>query len=407
MGSTLFHPKSWLALGIPLLLAMTRASGTVSAADDPVSFAQPSTLSPQPIDQNLLTSAAPFQTPKEPEVSVKHFAEASFDALWSSHIGLTESMVAYRQNRPTSDFKASLSVNTLGVDYEPARTDIITDPTRLREEQIAFLTSFRKTWSPPLTWLGSAGLYEGYSDYRSLWLNEYYRQVFSGVAGYRKAHPWGFNLSAGLRWEYLPASGFLELDGFVYRDNIAPEYVKEVIRPLQRGRETLHTTGLRLSLENVLTRRLRSLQEIQIAGTTDRELRYSYQGSLNWAAAEHWVLRSEIAASREDPQFNSVSLGATFEHDWEQRWFFSLMGRYYRDDGQIENPQIITSATPALETFQIGIGLRWQGATASFKVVAGPYYSRYGALERATLPFGKLYRDRDWVFAQAALAYAF
>jgi hypothetical protein len=338
---------------------------------------------------------------------VKHLSEASFDALLSSRIGLMEAAASYRQTRPTSDFKVSLSASTLAVDYEPARTDIITRPTRLQERQTAFQSSFKKAWNPAWTWLASAGIYEGFSDYRSLWLNEYYRQVFSGVAGYHKAHPWGFNLSAGLRYEYWPAAGFFQAEGLAYRDNIAPEYEKDLFHPLQRGRETLDTAGVRLSFENILTRRLRSLQEIQIAQTTDRESRYSLQSSLNWAIAEHWVLRSVAGASMEDPKFHSLSLGSTLERDWDQKWFASLFGRFYRDSGQIENSQIITSATPALETFQIGAGVRWQGTKASFKLVAGPYFSRYGSLERATLPFGKLYRDRDWFFAQVAIAYEF
>jgi hypothetical protein len=85
----------------------------------------------------------------------------------------------------------------------------------------------------------------------------------------------------------------------------------------------------------------------------------------------------------------------------------SLFGKYYKDNGETNNPQLFNVAPPALETFQVGAGLRWQGARWSFKLVAGPYFSRYATVKADIKPFEKLYRGRDWILAQAALAYSF
>ena len=74
------------------------------------------------------------------------------------------------------------------------------------------------------TLLGSGGLYDGFADYRSRWLDEYYRQQFSTIPGYQKADPKGFNVSAGLRWEYAPTTAFLQVEGGYLWDQIAPGY---------------------------------------------------------------------------------------------------------------------------------------------------------------------------------------
>jgi hypothetical protein len=344
---------------------------------------------------------------------VSQVMEANLDLLKASGVTLTESGVGYRQTRSETEFSFTASYDTMDLDYEPADVDIISVPANLGEHRLGIQSSVRRRLVSSLTLLGSIGGYEGYSDYRSAWLNEYYRQYYSEVPGYRKAHPWGYNVSAGLRWEYRPTTSFLQVDAVYSRDNVSPGYEMVLLEApafgsaLHHTTRTLHTTGLRLSFENILTPRLRMLNELQIADTTDRSARYSYQGSLNWAVAERWVLRSVASLSLESPDFHSFSAGATVERDWNQRWFVSLFGRYYKDNGEVENPQLINAASPALETVQAGIGLRWQGARVSWKVIAGPYLTRYALVTFGTEPFARLYRNRDWVSAQTAFAYTF
>ncbi len=339
--------------------------------------------------------------------------EANSEALWASGVTLTESSLGYRQTQRKSQLTLNVSYSTIDLAYQPADFDIISRPAGLSTHRIAAQIGLKQKLTSSLVAIGTGGFYDGYANYRTLWLDEYYRQYYSDVAGYNKSHPAGYNFSTGIRWEYQPASGFLQVDAIYSRDNVPSGY-EIVVRPppqigteLVRSADRLETAGARLSLENVLTRRVRILNEFQMADTTDRDPRFSYQGSLNWAVAERWVLRSVLGLSKEDPNFHSFSFASTLEYDWEQKWFVSLFGRYYKDNGEIDNPQLFNIAAPALETFQVGAGLRWQGDRWSFKLVAGPYFTRYASVEADVKPFEKLYRGRAWGLAQASLAFSF
>jgi hypothetical protein len=342
-----------------------------------------------------------------------HAFEAGSEALWTSGIALTDSSFAYRQTRPRSELTLSLAYSSIDLEYQPADFDLISQSAELAEHRVPIQGGLKQKVAPTLSLLAGAGVYDGYSNYRTLWLNEYYRQYFSGVPGYKSLDPDGYNLSGGLRWEYQPAASFLQIEGFYSRDDVPSAYEVLILPAPQIGTELfrttdrLHTAGVRLSLENVLTRRIRALNEIQIADTTDRDPRLSYQGSVNWALAERWVIRSVVGLSKEEPRFHSFTVASTLEYDWDQRWFVSVFGRYYKDNGEIDNPLLLSVAAPALETVQAGVGLRWQGERWSFRIVAGPYFTRYATVESDVKPFEKLYRSRDWASAQAALSFAF
>src|SRR5205814_5614464 len=130
---------------------------------------------------------------------------------------------------------------------------------------------------------------------RRVWLNNYYRQQFANprfppTPGYQEADPKGWNASGGLRWEYLPATGFLEAKGSFAVDDVAPGFVRDpATGTALRGRGTLYTPSFTLSSENVLSRRLRALNEVRLSHTTTREWRVSWQGSLRCAVGERWV----------------------------------------------------------------------------------------------------------------------
>ena len=123
--------------------------------------------------------------------------------------------------------------------------------------------------------------------------------------GYIEAKPWGVNVGVGLRWEYAPTTGFLQVDYAWQKDEIAPGYEKKPFEPLAKGRDELDTHTASVTLENILTPSLRSQVVGLVTDTTGRELRYGGQASLNWALAESWVLRSTVGYSEEAPRFEA------------------------------------------------------------------------------------------------------
>jgi hypothetical protein len=264
--------------------------------------------------------------------------------------------------------------------------------------------------------LGSGGIYDGYPDYRRVWIANRYRQkyanpAFPTIQGYKKPDPKGWNVSTGARGEYLPASGFAELKlGYAY-ERTAPGYAdgSDALGNyrLLRGREQLDTESLGFSSENVLTTRLRALNEFTFIHTTARQLRFTYQGSLNLALGERWVVRGYGGVSTEAPRFDAYFFGATVEYELTSSLLLSVTGRYYKDTGEIENSLLTSSAGPPLESWEAGVGLRYSWRNSSLKVYVAPFWTNYDPVQVGTADFIHLYADRNWVLAQIAWSLQF
>jgi thiol-disulfide isomerase/thioredoxin len=336
-----------------------------------------------------------------------HTLSLDFATMWASDILLADELVEYRQTGPASDVALTVSHGHTGLRYVPE--SLIEQAQDVEDDRFGCQLRGRLRASDQVAVSLRGGAYSGYMDYRSLWLNEHFRQLFSARQGYEVANPWGCNVSSGIRWEYLPAAGFVQGDLEYQHDVISPGYEVSMASfppKLDRFRDSYDTLSGKLSLENVLTRRVRSLQELQITSTTSRELRFALQSSLNLAFAEEWVARLAISGTTESPHFQAASAGITLERDWDESWWLSLTARYYRDNGEVENALLIqNTSAPSLETFQAGLGLRWKGQRTSVKLFAGPYFVRYEQSAAALSTFPHLYANRDWFAVQFAFAH--
>ena len=214
------------------------------------------------------------------------------------------------------------------------------EPANVTEVRHTLQESVRHTLTPALTMNGSSAATMAYRDYRSLWLNEFYRQEYP--AGYKEAKPRGANIGAGLRWEYAPTTAFAA-DYAWQTDTIASGYEKKPFLLLARGRSELDTHTVSVTLENIMTPTLRSQVIGLVTDTTGREMRYGGQASLNWALAENWVLRSTVGYAEEAPRFEAWFVEETLETDIDGRWFFGLTGRWYEDTGEIDDSLLLSS----------------------------------------------------------------
>jgi thiol-disulfide isomerase/thioredoxin len=346
---------------------------------------------------------------KAPGPPLTHKAEAGVEALISEDIQTTSTTASYGQNKGDTEWKLSLSYNSIDEDYEPFRAfDFLGFPEHTHEDYFGGQASVRQKLGDSFTLLATGAGYDGFTDFRSVWLSTYYQQQFGFLPGYDPPEPRGFSASAGFRWEYQPTTGFVEA-GFLYsNDEIAPGYEMDPITgDLIRGRERLHTYAPGLKFENVLTTRIRVLHELQLTITSGREPRYAYRGSINVALAERWVWRTAGGYTHEDPTLRAWFAGSTLEYEITPRWLVSLSGRFYRDTGEIENSLLISSAAPGLETWRSGAGLRYLSERWSFNVWLAPVFAEYQPVEIGTRPFTHLYRDRTWLLAQVSWAIEF
>ena len=341
-----------------------------------------------------------------------HKGDAAFEAMLASDVQLLSTTLSYgRKNGPT-EWKLSYTHNTFGVDYEPfAQFDFLGSSERLDEDYNGGQVALRQKINDSLTLSAAGGYYAGFTDYRSLWIANYYKQQFASFYSdqYTKPDPQGFNASTGLRWEYLPATAFAEA-GFLYaNDEIAPGYDRDPNNSanLIRGRNILHTYSPTLKFENVLPPRIRTLNEFQLTITSGRQPRYSYRGSANVALGERWTWRARGGYTHEDPTLRAWFAGPTLEYEITPQWLVNIFGLYYHDTGEIENSLLISTAAPGLETYQGGAGLRYIGKWSSFSLSVSPVRANYESVNIGTRPFTNLYKDRTWIAVQAAWALEF
>ena len=343
--------------------------------------------------------------------------EADSEIGWSSDILLWESGASFEQEFQRLRWKVDLSYTVYEEDYQPFRPldRVFGFAEHLHEDRFAGQATLRPKLADAFTLILTGGAYEGFQDYRRLWINNYYRQQYSPpnlppIPGYVEADPKGWNAAGGFRWEYLPVRGFLEARAGYNLDVVAPGYVLDTSRPvdpLVRGEDRLKTPSLKLSFENVLGARWRLLNDVQLSDTTERELRISWQSSLNFAPAERWVLRSYAGYTTENPKFEAYWLGTTLEFELARSCTLLAGLHYYHDTGEVLDPGVLTSAAPGLKSYSAGAGARFSWSRVTLKLYAGPYFTDYKPVTGVSQVFTNLYKDRNWGLAQAVFSMSF
>tara|TARA_B110000438_G_scaffold53242_2_gene53431 strand:+ start:986 stop:2758 length:1773 start_codon:yes stop_codon:yes gene_type:complete len=336
--------------------------------------------------------------------------EFSSELLSSTDVSIFDLAVRWRRRTSKTDLDFSLTRSLNRIEYQPPFPPYAySDETPLVRSEITsgMRVIAKRTTSETFAPYLEIGGYEGFTDHRSLWMDERYRQTEGGSPEYRTASPWGFDAGLGFRREYVPLSAFLEA-GLTYQfDRVSPGYTRSLTPGLQRGEDKLDTWAFRLSTENALSVRLRTLHECSLIDTSGRELRFSYAGSLARSLSERWVLRADWGLSKEKPRFNSRSLGLYLEREITGSTFAGGGLRWYGDSGEIEDKKIISSAAPALHTVHPDVGIKWIGSQLAARINAGAYFSRYAETGTGTVEFFHLYQDRDWLFFDFALSYSF
>lgn len=348
----------------------------------------------------LLASARP-----DTDVPVTHEARAAFEGLFSTDVQLTASTLDYSQTRGVVRVDGSATFNTFDIDYQPAPFDFLGSAVHRGEFRGGGSLGLGVDLGPRLQASLSVAAYSGFTDYRSLWFDEYYRQQFSDLPGYSEAAPRGEAVSVGLRWEYLPATGFLQADVGWRHDVISPGYEID-FDGLRRGRPNLHTASYRFAVEHALGPRLRTLQELRVTETSDRDVRLAWQGAFNLAVYERWTLRLLGGFTRENPTFEAHFVGGAVEFSPADGWILGLTGRFYRDTGEIENSNF-SNAAPGVDAWQTGLSIQRKWGARTVRLAASPYFTRYEPFGIGTAFFQNLYRDRDWAVVQLAYTHEF
>jgi hypothetical protein len=331
--------------------------------------------------------------------------EANGEGLFTRDFQVTQWALQYGHEYEAFAWDLGLTYNTYDIDLQSP--DPFFESASSSSDRVLVQANVTRQIHEKLSWQGVAGYYDGFQNFRSLWLHDYYKQIgdLPFFGSYPEISPRGYQLGTQLRWEYLPATGYLEVNFGYYKDWIAPSAEFERVTVL--GRSVIDSFAYRLASENILGSRVRSLVELQLTDTAAREKRYGIQQSFNIALGESWVLRTQGGWVTENPQFEAFFVGATVEHELSPSWLVSCFGRYYNDTGEIQNSLPSSNAPPGLDSYQVGMGLRWIGERSSVKLSGGPYFTRYEKADIEAPFFEDLYRSRDWAMVQVAYSLRF
>jgi hypothetical protein len=202
--------------------------------------------------------------------------------------------------------------------------------------------------------------------------------------------------------------GFLEARAGYGVDDVAPGFQEDpATGRVIPGPSTLYTTSATLAFEDVITSRLRALNELRVSDTTEREVRWSWQSSLNCALGERWVFRPLGGYTAEEPEFEAFWFGGALEFQATDWCALIASAQYYEDTGEVLEPFVLSSAAPALKSYQVSFGVRFTWSRFVLKIAGGPYETDYEEVPPNSRAFTNLYRDRNWALAQATIAVAF
>ncbi|MDQ8195698.1 TlpA disulfide reductase family protein [Coraliomargarita sp. SDUM461004] len=305
-----------------------------------------------------------------------------------------------------------LSLGQIQVDYEPSSKSIFGHSEELD----------RDNWSYTSTaaWIGehntaslSVGGGEGYQDYRSLWLAEFYRQDFDGDPAYSNPDPHSVFVSLLGDWLFWENQLKLTLSVGYRWDEIAPSYSRVVtFEPVfgidtEVGNESLKTASFGFESDWIATERTRIIARIGLDDTTDRDSRWTGDLTVSQVLGDSWVASLRAIGVTEGNAFHALSVTGAIDYDWEESWFLGLSMRYYEDNGLVVDPGAVSTESPELSSFRFGgrVAKVWERVAIS--LAAYHYQSRYEPVSPNSWQFENLYQDRDWVQLEFALSFEF
>lgn len=318
--------------------------------------------------------------------------ETTVEGLVASDISVVSGGLDFTGADAPWRVEAGFAWNQYTLDYVPVlfgTNESLEESTGLVD--LAVAREFAGDWEASLR----ARAYDGFAEYRSVWIAEYYRQLFGGFAEYEGPDPHGHALGASLRWDY--ATGGLATASFDFgRDTVAPgwEFDGATGVPVA-GSQVLDTVGGGVSLDQAINPWLKTRLDVSIRRTTDRSVRYGVRNE--WAAAwGEWAVRLGGGHTGESPSFDAWYGDALCEWNFQPHWYLHGGVRAYTDSGEIETSGF-NALAPGLDSVELFTGLLWDKGDVAIGGGVAFLAADYADLDANNQFFGNLYRDRDWM----------
>lgn len=344
-------------------------------------------------------------TAQDPWLTGTQEVIGSGEVIDSGDITLQNYQLNYSGNEGPWTLTASVGYSNYQLDYVPGPTG--GSPEDLSENGEQYNLGLSRKWNAQWSASVNVGAYEGFGEYRSIWISEYYRQEFIGFPEtYEAPDPHGESIGASVKWDYLPGTGLAE---FLFRyahDEIAPGWSFDpfVGSPVP-GASSLNTVSGSIRVEHALTGWLKTQTEVSARSVTDRDPRYGIVHS--WAASAGPLgFRLSGGYADEEPSFDAVYGSAIVEWRFLPRWSVYTGYRLYSDSGEIQSSGFNASA-PAVKSSEIFGGVLWDRGDVAISAGVGFLQSDYEVLEEDNIFFANLYRDRDWMTFRVSASFKF
>ena len=334
------------------------------------------------------------------------------DSLHAGDVSVWRSEVTYRQEREEWNVEATLGYNDISIDYSDPVGG--TNPAQRNEDSWSGALTFGKDLSADLSGTIGISLYDGFNDFASVWILEYYDQ-FAGIpdpVNYRDANPHGYAFNAGLVWDYEPGSTRISFSASYGIDEVVPSWSfipnpdNFFIPEATPTRNSFDTVSGSATWAKALNPRLRTQVTFRFFDVTELDPRYQLQNDWAWAFTDDLTLRAQIGGAIQDPDFEALYGDVSLRYEIDTNWSVGLSARIYDDTGEIV-PEGFNTAAPAVTSRELSVSIAWRNLNTTVRLSGGIYDVDYGALPAGNQFFGNLYRDREFTLGRFAISHQF
>lgn len=330
--------------------------------------------------------------------------EASSEFLAADDINIDSYLLTYSGTEGPWTLGASVGFLKYQVDFVPT---IVGEPANLDEDTETFSLKLTREWSKDWSSSLTLGGYQGFSEYRSIWIAEQYRQDFLGFPDdYETPDPFGRSVTATTIWNYAPGAGSAAFSLTYGRDVIAPGWSFDPnIFQVVAADDTLETFSANLRVDHALNGWLKTALDATATQVSDRDPRFSISNT--WAATYRQVgLRLNGGYTEEAPGFSATFGSAILEWNFHPQWSVYAGYRIYEDSGEIQASGF-NALAPEVASSEFFTGIQWNRGDISASAGIGFLMTDYAEPDANNLFFGNLYRDRDWRTFRLSASYSF
>lgn len=316
--------------------------------------------------------------------------------------------------RYTATLGADIGATSVGltysrIEYQLDVTGTGTFPTSVNESTDQLSLSFGREWTEHYSSTLALSGYNGFTNHRSIWIDELTTQRLGGAPGFREADPFGFSVNFTNTFLLPNKFDSIAVSVGYSRDRIAPGQAFEfspTFFGVVSGDDTLDTVSASITGSFYLTNKITSQWFARAAFVSDREVRTQYRVSTAWNITDGLTLRSEVGATFEPTDFQSYFGGLTLSYQIIDPLRLSIGYRLYTDTGEITTSNF-NSAAPGFDSSEISASLLWTQGSHSFRTSVAFLQGDFDAINSASEPFEDLFSDRNFFAVRAAYTFQF